>query len=106
MSVYIDPRSCVQSPHTVFDRHLKIAQKNQMGLGILEPLVGGNVPGTVLLDQNAAHSEETTNRLRHGTGKNAHIVLAPQPFELAALEEKLSVLDHCFWSYDSWSHSR
>jgi hypothetical protein len=50
-----------------------------MGLGILEPLGGGHVPGTVLLDQNAAHSEETTNRLRHGTGKNAHIVLAPQP---------------------------
>jgi hypothetical protein len=52
-----------------------------MGLGVLEPKENTHVPGTVLLDQNAAHSEQQTARLKHGTGKNSHIVLAPQPSE-------------------------
>lgn len=52
-----------------------------MGLGILEPKTTTHVPGTVLLDQHAAHSEAVTARLKHGTGQNAHIVLAPQPSE-------------------------
>ena len=52
-----------------------------MGLGVLEDLKLNHVPGTVLLDQNAGRSEETTGGLKHGTGKNAHIVLAPQPSE-------------------------
>lgn len=52
-----------------------------MGLGVLEPASTSHVPGTVLLDQTAAHSEQQTGRLKHGTGKNSHIVLAPQPSE-------------------------
>jgi hypothetical protein len=52
-----------------------------MGLGVLEPKGGSSVPGTVLLDQAAAHSEGTTSHLKHGKGKNSNIVLAPQPSE-------------------------
>lgn len=52
-----------------------------MGLGVIEPTNAGHVSGTVLLDQQAAHSEQQTGRLKHGTGKNSHIVLAPQPSE-------------------------
>jgi hypothetical protein len=33
------------------------------------------------LNEEAAHSEVATAGLKHGTGKNAHIVLAPQPSE-------------------------
>ena len=40
-----------------------------------------NVPGTVLLNDEAAHAEEKTHDLKHGTGKDAHIVLSPQPSE-------------------------
>ncbi|KEF53491.1 uncharacterized protein A1O9_10466 [Exophiala aquamarina CBS 119918] len=52
-----------------------------MGFGILEPNTTGHVPGTVLLDQKAAHSELQTGQLKHGTGKYSHIILAPQPSE-------------------------
>lgn len=52
-----------------------------MGLGVIEPNTTAHVPGTVLLDQQAAQSEQQTGRLKHGTGKNSHIVLAPQPSE-------------------------
>ncbi|EXJ86756.1 hypothetical protein A1O3_03710 [Capronia epimyces CBS 606.96] len=52
-----------------------------MGLFILEPKSAAHVPGTVLLDQQAAHSEAVTARLKHGRGTNSHIVLAPQPSE-------------------------
>lgn len=52
-----------------------------MGLWILEPTVPTHVPGSVLLDQQAAHSEQQTGRLKHATGKDSHIVLAPQPSE-------------------------
>jgi hypothetical protein len=38
-----------------------------------------HVPGTVLLDDEAAHSEERLVGLKHGTGKDSHIVLSPQP---------------------------
>jgi hypothetical protein len=33
----------------------------------------------VLLDDEAAHSEERLVGLKHGTGKDSHIVLSPQP---------------------------
>ena len=39
-----------------------------------------HVPGTVLLNDEAAHTDIAIG-LKHGTGKNAHIVLAPQPSE-------------------------
>ena len=52
-----------------------------MGLGVLEANTTAHVPGTVLLDQTAAHSEHQTGRLKHGTGRNSNIVLAPQPSE-------------------------
>ena len=40
-----------------------------------------NVPGTVLLRDETAQAEEITHDLKHGTGKNAHIILSPQPSE-------------------------
>lgn len=52
-----------------------------MGLLICEPKATTHVSGTVLLDQQAAHSEAVTAGLKHGKGKDAHIVLAPQPSE-------------------------
>jgi hypothetical protein len=52
-----------------------------MGLGVLEANTTAHVPGTVLLDQQAAHSEDQTGRLKHGTGRNSNMVLAPQPSE-------------------------
>ena len=52
-----------------------------MGLGVLESKTPGHVPGTALLDQEAAHSEARTSDLKHGLGKDNHIVLVPQPSE-------------------------
>ncbi|OJD32196.1 major facilitator superfamily [Diplodia corticola] len=47
-----------------------------MPLGVIETSVA-NVPGTVsLLDEGTG---DTANHLKHGTGKNSHIVLVPQP---------------------------
>ncbi|KAH7379889.1 serine/threonine kinase 16 [Cadophora sp. MPI-SDFR-AT-0126] len=37
------------------------------------------VPGTVILEEEQAHSENVTGNLKHGTGKNSHVVLTPQP---------------------------
>lgn len=39
------------------------------------------MPGTVLLNDEAAHAEAITSGLKHGRGRNAHIVLSPQPSE-------------------------
>ncbi|KFY65406.1 hypothetical protein V496_02598 [Pseudogymnoascus sp. VKM F-4515 (FW-2607)] len=47
-------------------------------LGILEDKHNG-VPGTIILDEEFAHSENITAALRHGIGKNAPIILTPQP---------------------------
>ncbi|KAK5039358.1 hypothetical protein LTR13_003615 [Exophiala sideris] len=52
-----------------------------MGLGVQEDKKLDHVPGTVLLNDEAAHSEAITEGLKHGTGSNAHIVLSPQPSE-------------------------
>jgi len=52
-----------------------------MGLGVLEDHKLTHVPGTVLLDEQAGHTEAQTGNLKHGTGKDAHIILAPQPSE-------------------------
>lgn len=49
--------------------------------GILEDSHLPHVPGTVILNEEAAHSERVTRALRHGKGKNAGVVLAPQPSE-------------------------
>ncbi|KAH0352804.1 hypothetical protein KCU83_g3382, partial [Aureobasidium melanogenum] len=49
--------------------------------GILEDSHLPHVPGTVILNEEAAHSERITSALRHGKGKNAGVVLAPQPSE-------------------------
>ncbi|KAH0833567.1 hypothetical protein AYO21_05245 [Fonsecaea monophora] len=48
-------------------------------LGILDDTKIPHVPGTVILEEDAAHSQEVTGGLKHGTGRNAHIVLVPQP---------------------------
>ncbi|OAG45082.1 hypothetical protein AYO21_00430 [Fonsecaea monophora] len=47
-----------------------------MGLGVLEDKHFPYVPGTVLLEQEAASS---TQHLKHGRGRNANVVLSPQP---------------------------
>ncbi|GAB7340414.1 hypothetical protein MBLNU457_6848t1 [Dothideomycetes sp. NU457] len=52
-----------------------------MGLGVLEDKTLAHVPGTVLLDDEAVQSGDAHLGLKHGTGKDAHIVLSPQPSE-------------------------
>ena len=52
-----------------------------MGLGILDTDKLAHVPGTVLLDEEAGHTESQTSNLKHATGKDSHIILAPQPSE-------------------------
>lgn len=49
--------------------------------GVLEDRHLPHVPGTIILNEDDAHSERFTAGLRHGKGKNAHVVLAPQPSE-------------------------
>ncbi|TVY92827.1 putative MFS-type transporter [Lachnellula willkommii] len=49
--------------------------------GILEDRHLSHVPGTVILDEKVAHSGAVTAGLRHGTGRNTHVVLVPQPSE-------------------------
>ncbi|TVY25643.1 Protein HOL1, partial [Lachnellula hyalina] len=61
---------------------LRIPTDIAMGFGgILEDRHLPHVPGTVILDEKVAHSEGVTAGLRHGTGKNADVVLVPQPSE-------------------------
>jgi hypothetical protein len=52
-----------------------------MGLGILDSTKLTHVPGTVLLDEEAGHAESQTGNLKHASGKDSHIILAPQPSE-------------------------
>lgn len=49
-------------------------------LGILEDKHFARVPGTVILDEQVANSENVTGALKHGTGKDAHtsfLLLSP-----------------------------
>ncbi|MCJ1306179.1 hypothetical protein MMC08_008997, partial [Hypocenomyce scalaris] len=48
-------------------------------LGILEDRKLQTVPGTVILEEDAANLQSVTGALRHGTGHSANIVLVPQP---------------------------
>lgn len=48
-------------------------------LGILEDTKLNHVPGTAILEEILGNSESQTAGLKHGTGRNAHIVLVPQP---------------------------
>ncbi|EXJ80945.1 hypothetical protein A1O3_07233 [Capronia epimyces CBS 606.96] len=51
-----------------------------MGYGVLESRSGiKHVPGTNLLDTHDAAWVEQSANLKRGTGKNAHILLVPQP---------------------------
>ncbi|KUJ23812.1 serine/threonine kinase 16 [Mollisia scopiformis] len=52
-----------------------------MGFGFILEDHGGlpRVPGTIILEEDIAHSEATTGALKHGTGRSSHIVLTPQP---------------------------
>ena len=76
-----------------------------MGLGILEDNKLPHVPGTVLLDELAGHTEAQTANLKHGTGKDAHIILAPQPSEdpndplnWSAFQKEFVLIILCFGS--------
>lgn len=40
-----------------------------------------HVPGTVLLNDGAGEDDLNAHGLKHGTGRNAHIILNPQPSE-------------------------
>jgi hypothetical protein len=44
-----------------------------MGLGVLEDRKLDHVPGTVLLNDEAAHAEALTGQLKHGKGRDAHV---------------------------------
>ncbi|KAK7887414.1 hypothetical protein LTR67_009834 [Exophiala xenobiotica] len=48
-------------------------------LGIIDDTKIPHVPGTVILEEAYAHSESVTGGLKHGKGRNANIVLVPQP---------------------------
>ncbi|KAF5546700.1 hypothetical protein FNAPI_8718 [Fusarium napiforme] len=52
-----------------------------MAFGVLDPKDGHHVPGTVNLDDQATSdlTEAIGRSLKHATGRNAHIVLVPQP---------------------------
>lgn len=50
-----------------------------MGLGVLEPKSQEKVPGTVHVERLTAQQQQLTSNLKHGTGKDEHIVLVPQP---------------------------
>jgi hypothetical protein len=52
-----------------------------MGLGVLNYTKLDHVPGTVLLDDRAVDADESQIlvSLKRDTGRNAHIVLVPQP---------------------------
>ena len=51
------------------------------GLGVLQPHFLEHVPGTALLidEDGPSGDANVSHQLKHGTGKNAHIVLVPQP---------------------------
>lgn len=52
-----------------------------MGLGVLNYTKLDHVPGTVLLDDRSINATESQilGSLKRDTGRNAHIVLVPQP---------------------------
>ncbi|KAH0342005.1 hypothetical protein KCU83_g9429, partial [Aureobasidium melanogenum] len=54
-----------------------VAKGQRFLAGILQPKTLEHIPGTVLLDDEAAHVESQTHRLRHA--KAGHILLSPQP---------------------------
>ncbi|KAH7084378.1 major facilitator superfamily domain-containing protein [Paraphoma chrysanthemicola] len=50
-----------------------------MGLWVLEPKSNEPVPGTVHLQREGEKKIKNTEHLKHGTGRHANLVLAPQP---------------------------
>ncbi|CZR50300.1 uncharacterized protein PAC_00172 [Phialocephala subalpina] len=50
-------------------------------LGILEDHKLPHVTGTVILNEEKAHSEAATGGLKHGEGSNRNLILVPQPSE-------------------------
>ena len=48
-------------------------------LEILDDTKLPHIPGTAILEETAAQSQELTGGLKHGTGRNANIVLVSQP---------------------------
>ena len=51
-----------------------------MAFGILEPKTKlANVPGTTLLDVHEQAAVDQSRVVKRGTGRNAHVVLVPQP---------------------------
>lgn len=59
-------------------------------LGILEDKHLHHVPATVVLAEEENNLAEPTAGLKHGTGKDADIILIPQPY--ACLRLKLAPL--------------
>ncbi len=52
-----------------------------MGLWVLEPRSSERVPGTVHIGRETEEQARLTAHLKRGTGKDANIVLIPQPSE-------------------------
>lgn len=48
-------------------------------LGVLQDKNLPHVPGTAILEEVATHYGSATAGLKHGTGRNSHIILVPQP---------------------------
>lgn len=47
--------------------------------GVLEDKKLSHVPGTVILNEEVADSDNLTTALKHSSGKDSHIILVPQP---------------------------
>lgn len=58
---------------------LQQVQKNMGFLGILEDHKLSHVPATVILSEEQTPIDGTTTGLKRGTGKDAEIILIPQP---------------------------
>jgi hypothetical protein len=60
--------------------HFRSSLTFKMAFGILEPRTShDNVPGTSYLDVHEEASVDNAQFLKKGTGRNAHVVLIPQP---------------------------
>ncbi|THW55472.1 hypothetical protein D6D20_09455 [Aureobasidium pullulans] len=68
-----------QIPHLVQTLGPRITPAEMPFLGILEDKKLPHVPGTVILGDETIRSDDLVGALKHGTGRNSHVILVPQP---------------------------
>ena len=62
-------------------------------LGILEDKHLQHVPATVILSEEEHQITAATAELKHGTGKDADIILIPQPYDQLPQHQPLAKTD-------------